>query len=276
MPLGEHDVALVTGGARGLGGAIALALAAHGVRIGLVDAPGGGVKSVGYPLSSGDDLAAAASQVAAAGVQCATATVDVRDQQALRAAIDDIEQQLGPITIVVAAAAIGSVVDGEAMSDAHWDETVDINLHGFYNTARLTAPRLVERGHGHILAIVGDEARRGAPGLSHVAAASWAVVGLAKSIALEVAAAGVAVNVLCAGPVPSAFTSTDQFAANVLRGTDIGSLDEALATRHPNDAAWVDAGDAVSAATFLLGARGTAMTGSVLEVTNGLAALNSA
>jgi NAD(P)-dependent dehydrogenase (short-subunit alcohol dehydrogenase family) len=161
------------------------------------------------------------------------------------------------------------------MSDDEWDEVVDTNLHGVYNVARETLPRLTGRGRGRMLVLVGDEARRGVAGVSHVAAAGWSVIGLAKSIALESARSGVAVNVICSGPVDGVPSASPDF-ARLYGGGDTTATVIALESKHPDGEAWVPVESVVEAAVFVLGAPGTAMTGSVFDISNGLSALNSA
>lgn len=271
------EVAVITGGARGIGRAIALGLAATGVDIALVDVAPNSVTTTPYQLSDAERLVTTANEVRALGVRCAEEPADVRNRDAMGVAVQNIERELGPITMLVGAAAVGSVADAGRMTDEEWDDVVDTNLHGFYNTTRMIVPLMVARGHGRVLAIVGDSARRGVAGLSHVAAAGWGVIGLVKSIALEVAPVGVAVNALCTGELSSAFTESDAYQQHATRGGDRSRTKEAaLAERNPNNVAWVDEDEVVRAALFILQARGTSMTGSVLDVSNGLSALNTA
>jgi NAD(P)-dependent dehydrogenase (short-subunit alcohol dehydrogenase family) len=271
----EQDIAVVTGGARGIGQGIALALASSGVDVAILDAAPADVATLPYPLSTTDDVADTLRQIEQVGVRSMAVTADVRDRRAVESAVQSVERVLGPITMVVTAAGVCSVANAGRMSDEAWDDVVDTNLHGTYNTTRVTVPLMVERGRGRVLCIVGDEARRGAAGISHVAAASWAVVGLAKSIALETAVAGVAVNVLSIGPVQTTMTASAMVRQNLTRGGESPDADEALAARHPNGEAWVAMDDLTAAARFLLGAPSTSMTGSVLDISNGQSALNT-
>jgi NAD(P)-dependent dehydrogenase (short-subunit alcohol dehydrogenase family) len=272
----DDHVALVTGGARGLGFAVARRLAELGAKVALVDAPRSRPFTLGYEVSGPDELAAAVERLTSTGARAIGVSADVRSRPDVAAAVETIERDLGPISLVVTAASVFGHVEAGRMSDDEWDEVVDTNLHGVYNVTRETLPRLTERGRGRVLALVGDEARRGVAGVSHVAAAGWSVIGLAKSIALESARAGVAVNVICSGAIDGAPSSSPDF-ARLYGGGDAGAdVVAALEAKHPDGEAWVPIESVVDAAIFVLGAPGTAMTGSVFDISNGLSALNSA
>ncbi|QWF21222.1 SDR family NAD(P)-dependent oxidoreductase [Nocardioides sp. LMS-CY] len=273
----RDKVVVVTGGARGIGLEVARSMAADGAVLVLLDAPGA-MSTLGYDAAGPDDLARAAESVRASGARCTTYAVDVRDRRAVAAAVDEIVRDVGCPDVVVNCAGVCSVVDADEMSDEHWAEVVDTNLHGAYNLVRAVIGPMTARGGGAILQVVGDEARRGAARLSHVSAAGWAAIGFAKSVALESAAAGVAVHVLCVGPVETALTESDAFRSAAADRREVLRGEEALAAlgaRHPNGAAWVSMTDVVRAARFLA-ASGTSATGSVLDVSAGLSALNSA
>lgn len=272
----EGAVVMVAGGARGIGFGIASALARQGATIALVDAPRP-MSTLGYATSTATELEAAVEKLQAEGATCAGHSVDVRDRPAVAEVVQRCITELGRIDALVNCAGVASAVDADVMTDTAWSEVVDTNLHGFYNLVRALTGHMVERGTGNVLAVVGDESRRGAAGLSHVSAAGWSVIGLAKSLALETAQAGVAVHVLCAGPVDTALSGSSAFRAAVAdRREELQGQDalEAMGQRHPNGQPWVPVDDVVRAACFLLSS-GTSSTGSVLDVSGGLSALNS-
>lgn len=246
--LNSGDIALIVGGSDVVGQSIAAGLIERGVTCVMLD------------VSPSSSIA-----------QVPSIVVDLTDRGAVAAAVADVTQSVGQPTILVIVSSTFRHVQAEWMTDEQWDDAVDTNLHGAYNAAREVVPGMVERQKGRVLFVTGDEGRRGVAGQSHVAAAAWGVIGLAKSIALETAAVGVAVNVLCTGPVEGVAIDAKAFEAVV------GEPPEAaLATKHPNNEAWVPTGDVVDAAIFLLGRGDTAMSGSVLDISNGLSALNSA
>lgn len=262
---------LVAGGATGLGADIARRIAELGGDIAVLDASPTPPATVGYPLATAADLERITAELATLGARTIGVRADVRSRTQVDDAVRAVEDALGPVRRLVVASGLFVRKAAVDLTDADWDEVVDTNLHGLYHLSRRILPGMTSRGEGRVVAIVGDEGRRGVAGQSHLAAASWAVIGLAKSIALEVAAAGVAVNVVCAGPTPTPATESAAFT-----GQFDGDATAALAAKHPNGQAWVAASDVVDAVTFLLAAPGTAMTGSVLDVSNGMSALNTA
>ncbi|HVY95644.1 MAG TPA: SDR family NAD(P)-dependent oxidoreductase [Solirubrobacterales bacterium] len=269
--------ALISGGARGLGAACALALAERGADVALLDAPGK-LETPSYPLASKDDLEATAAAVRASGRECLTLACDVRSHEAVAAAVERAAEHFGRLDIAVSAAGIRTPVAAAEMSDAQWFETVDTNLNGAYHVLREAVPRMIAAGGGRVLVVAGDEGRRGAPGLSHTAAAAWGAIGLAKSVAIETADAGVAVNVLCTTPLDTAMFATPESWAQAAREEGAGAEEaaHALRVRHPLSEAFVPLERVVETALFLLGQPGAELTGSVVDVSNGLSALNSA
>jgi NAD(P)-dependent dehydrogenase (short-subunit alcohol dehydrogenase family) len=269
-------IALVAGGARGVGAACALALAQGGADVALLDAPAG-MATPGYPLADEAALEESATAIRATGRDCLPLACDVRDREAVRGALERTRAELGPIDLVVLAAGIRTPVAVAAMSDEQWDEAVDTTLNGTFNVLRELVPTMIEADGGRIVVVLGDEARRGAPLLSHQAAAAWGAIGLAKSIAVETADAGIAVNVVCTTELDTPAFATPESWAQAARADGAGAEDaaHALRVRHPRSEAFVPLERVVETVVFLLGRRGEAMTGSVVDISNGLSALNS-
>jgi NAD(P)-dependent dehydrogenase (short-subunit alcohol dehydrogenase family) len=272
----EGAVALVTGGARGVGAACAAELAARGADVALLDVPGE-LATPSYPLAGDAELEASAAAVGAHGRRCLPLRADVRDHGAVRDAVGTVGAELGPIRLLVHAAGIRTVAPVAAMSDAQWAETVDVNLNGTYHVLREVVPTMIAADGGRAVVVCGDEGRRGAARLSHQAAAAWGQIGLAKSVAVETADAGVAVNVVTTTPLDTTMWGVPESWAQAA-GADSADAEEAahaLRVRHPRSAAFVPLERVVDAVLYLLGQPGEELTGSVLDVTNGLAALNS-
>jgi NAD(P)-dependent dehydrogenase (short-subunit alcohol dehydrogenase family) len=269
-------IALVAGGARGVGAACALALAQGGADVALLDAPAG-LATPSYPLADGAVLEESATAIRATGRDCLALACDVRDREAVRGALERARAELGPIDLVVLAAGIRTPVAVAAMSDEQWDETIDTTLNGTFNVLRELVPTMIEAEGGRVVLVLGDEARRGAPLLSHQAAAAWGAIGLAKSIAVETADAGIAVNVVCTTPLEGPAFATPESWAQAARAEGAGAEDaaHALRVRHPRSEAFVPLERVVETVVFLLGRSGEEMTGSVVDISNGLSALNS-
>ncbi|MFE3445902.1 mycofactocin-coupled SDR family oxidoreductase [Nocardia sp. NPDC059180] len=186
-------VALVTGAARGIGRAQAVRLAEEGADIIALDicAP---VDTVIIPPATPDDLAETARAAEAAGAKVITATVDVRDGEALRAATDAAVAELGGLDIVCATAGITSSAPALELSEAAWQTMLDVNLTGVWQTCKAATPHLIERGSGSMILTSSIAGLRGLVGVAHYTAAKHGVVGLMRSLAKELAPHQVRVN----------------------------------------------------------------------------------
>jgi len=189
----EGKVAFITGAARGQGRSHAVRLAQEGADIIAVDlcAP---MPNVQYPSATEADLAETVRQVEALDRRIVATTADVRDASALKAAIDDGVAQLGKLDVVVANAGVCVIGAWDDVSEDVWDQTVDTNLKGVWNTARLTAPHLIANGGGSIVMTSSAAGLKGLPGLTPYVASKHGVVGLMHAFATELAVHHIRVN----------------------------------------------------------------------------------
>jgi (+)-trans-carveol dehydrogenase len=187
-------VALITGAARGQGRSHALRLAQEGADIIALDICRQ-IETVPYPLSTPEDLEETARLVKELGQNVVTHEVDVRDGEALTAAVNDGVAQLGRLDIVIANAGILSVGASFELSEQAWSEVIDINLNGVWRTTKAAVPHLIAGGNGGSIVLTSSIAGLiGQPGIGHYVAAKHGVVGLMKTLALELAPLSIRVN----------------------------------------------------------------------------------
>lgn len=187
-------VAFITGAARGQGRAEALRLAADGADIIAIDLCDQ-IESVPYPLATPDDLAATVKLVEETGKRIVALQADVRDEEALRAAVQAGVDQLGRLDIVVANAGIAPMQSGPD----GWRDVIDVNLTGVHHTVEAAAPIMVEQGEGGSIVLISSAAGligvgggdRGSIGYT---AAKHGVVGLMRAYANFLAPHSIRVN----------------------------------------------------------------------------------
>jgi len=262
----EAPVAIVTGGARGIGAASATALAADGWRLVLVDRCADD-PALRYPLATPDDLAAVVA--ACGGAEQAEGVVaDVRDQAALDGAVATAVARFGRLDAAVAAA--GAITGGDPgweTDDATWEAMVGVNLEGVWRLARAAVPALLASApprRGRFVAVASAGASVGLPLLSAYTAAKAGVVGLVRSLAAELGPEGITANAVAPG---STDTSMLQASAEVY---GLASVDE-FAVHHLSQG--LVAADQVAAlVTWLCGEASGAVTGALLPVDAGMTA----
>lgn len=200
-------VALVTGAARGQGRAHAVRLAAEGADIIAVDIAGPLPPSVPYDSPTAGDLAETARLVTANGRRVWHAAADVRDLDALRAAVDAGVAALGRLDVIVANAGICAPAAWDAITPQAFRDTIDTNVIGTWNTVMAGAPHIIDGGRGGSIILIGS-----ASGLKmeafmvHYTASKHAVVGLARAFAAELGRHNIRVNSLHPGAVASPMT----------------------------------------------------------------------
>jgi (+)-trans-carveol dehydrogenase len=191
----EGKVAFITGAARGQGRSHAVRLAQEGADIIAIDICAA-IPDVVYPHSTPDDLAETADLVKQFGGRIVTAEVDVRDFDAVAAAVDDGVAQLGRLDIVVANAGIGNAGNRLHKIKEHiWQDMIDINLTGVWKSVKAAVPHVIEGGRGGSIILTSSVGgMKAIPHTGHYIAAKHGVVGLMRTFAVELGQHMIRVN----------------------------------------------------------------------------------
>lgn len=269
-------LALVTGAARGQGRSHAVRLASDGYGIIAVDLCADLV-TTDYPGATKEDLDQTLSMVRDDGGSAHGVIADVRDLEALNAAVTEgIDALGGELDVVVANAGIAGGCPIEAMEPAVWAEMIDVDLTGVWNSVKATVPHLLARGHGSIVLISSaNGGLKAPPNLAHYAAAKHGVVGLMRSLANELGPRGIRVNSVHPTAVDTDMIHNDAtyrlFRPDLTDPTR-DDVVELFKTFHSLPIPWIEPRDVSAAVAFLASDRARYVTGVTLTVDGGLSA----
>jgi 2-hydroxycyclohexanecarboxyl-CoA dehydrogenase len=241
-------VAVVTGGAAGMGLAISrrLAMDGHSVAVFDIDA---------------DAASQAADTIRAGGAKALGIAVDVSDRTAVETAVARVRADLGPIGIMVTSAGIDRFEQFTEITSESWDRMIAVNLTGTFHCLQCAIPDMVEAGWGRIVTISSSSAQSGARKMAHYVASKGGVIGLTKALALDFAANGITVNT-----IPPGFIDTPMARRAEQRG-DLPSI-EAVAAQTPVRRAGTPE-DIAAACAFLCSEEAGYITGQQINVNGG-------
>jgi NAD(P)-dependent dehydrogenase (short-subunit alcohol dehydrogenase family) len=196
----EGKAAIVTGGARGNGLAAAQCMAKEGARIAIADICAN-METIPYDMSTADTMAQAVKGLKALGTEAIGIRCDVRKAADVAAMVKEVVEKFGQIDILVNNAGNSSMVAIADMDEATWDAVLDTHLKGMYLCCHHVLPHMIERQSGVVISISSVGGQRGFGMGGHYCAAKHGIIGLNKSIAMEVADHNIRANVVCPGTV---------------------------------------------------------------------------
>lgn len=269
-------VALITGGARGIGRAIAVALAKEGANIVICDIAAQ-MSTIAYPMSNPDDMATTKKLVEAEGVKCLSMKADVRSSADLNKVVAQTITDFGRLDMVIANAGIANMGYIEQMADDAWEDVIAVNLVGVARTLKATIPALRKQNTGRIVVIASVSGRGGSPGMSAYNSSKWGAIGLAKSIAGEVGNNNITCNAICPTAIDTPMLQND-FVKKLWSPSNPTSegLNAAMKRSHLLPVGLLDPKEIANAAVFLCSPQANFITGVALDVAAGSTANNNA
>ncbi len=243
----KGKVAVITGGSRGIGRAIALMLAGCGCHV------------VFNYNKSKDAAAALEKEIKAKGVKCLASHVDIKDFEKVKKWIDDTKEKLGRLDILVNNAGVIADKAMMLMTKDDWKEVIDTNLTGYFNSSRACIVTFLKQKSGEIINISSVAGIIGLPRQVNYSASKGGINAFTKSLAKEVAAYGVRVNAVAPG-----YIVTD-----ILSGFNEEQKQKIIATIPMNRLGTVE--DIANAVKFLLSDEAQYITGQVIQIDGGLA-----
>ena len=182
----EPRIAIITGGASGMGKATAERFARDGHAVGVLDIDGTGAEAV-------------AAAIVTAGGKAIALRCDLADRAQIEAAVARTRAELGPVTIVVNNAALESFAPVAEVSEADWDRLMNVNLKAAFALIQIALPDMVAAGWGRVINVSAFGAQIGAPNMALYTASKGGVIAMTRSMAVELGRQGITVNSVSPG-----------------------------------------------------------------------------
>ncbi len=240
-------VAVITGGASGIGLSICHHLAKRGHPVAVLDV-------------NGDAAAQATSDLAQYGVKSTACTVNVSDRASVDRAMHDVRSELGPIDILVTSAGISRFTPFEDITLESWNQVIAVNLTGTFHCIQSAIPDMVEAKWGRVVTISSSGAQTGAPRMAHYVASKGGVIAMTKSLAREFAPHGITVNTIPPSSIDTPMAREAQ---------TVGNLDTAQMVSRIPVGRLGTSDDIAAACAFLCSEEAGYITGQIIGVNGG-------
>ncbi|MEU1522594.1 SDR family NAD(P)-dependent oxidoreductase [Nocardia rhamnosiphila] len=246
VPAGR--VAVVTGGASGMGLSVSRSLAERGDRVAILDLDGAGAQR-------------AAAELNTSGAAAMACEVDVSDRAAVDEALRKVRAEWGPVQVLVTSAGVFAFEPFTEISAESWRRVIDVNLNGTFHCVQAVVGDMVAAGWGRIVTISSSSAQRGSPKMVHYTASKGAVIAMTKALAREYAACGITVNTIPPSGIDTPMARGSQAAGHL---PDNATMARAIPVGYLGTGA-----DIAAACVFLCSEEARFITGQVLGVNGG-------
>lgn len=270
----EGRTALITGAARGIGLAMALKLAQNGANIALLDIanPDALKRVISYRLSSKKDLEQATALVKQQGVNAIPLIADVRNRGQMQEAINTAAQTFGSLDIIIANAGISNGVGFENENETIFQEIMNVNVTGVANTVHPAIPYLKKsKSGGRVIAISSVAGRRGIAELASYSASKWAVIGLMKSLALDLGPYNITANAIAPTAVKTVMWHGED-SMNPIKNLSNSAMEMFVKSYHALKTGSIHPSEIANAAAFLASDNAKLISGITLDVNAGWSA----
>lgn len=260
------QVALVTGAARGIGRAIAVAYARAGANVAALDIadPDAYREALGYPLGSEAELDDTVAMIEAEGRRALKIKADVASLAAMRDAVAEVVDTFGTLDTLVANAGVGATAPLHEMAEDRWKTVIDINLNCAANSMIAALPVMIAQRSGRIIAVTSIAGRMGSARSSNYAASKWGLIGLTKTAAIDAGSYGITVNAIAPTGVRTGIFGGLQNDPRWLEG-----YEAMLGQLHTLPVGILEPEDMTGTAVFLASSAAEHITGAVIDVAAG-------